>query len=124
VFLLQCLALGGLGTYVAYEDEGRLTVILNRACDVARRTSHVARVLRSDWLMTFFDNPPSHGHDVSTFVAMRRNAISCLRAKQGIGRRIEIFSAPLLTRDVTTSRECQRGLHCGQRDQVGVKQRF
>jgi hypothetical protein len=39
--------------------------------------------------MTFFDNPPSHGHDVSSFGAMRRNAISCLRAKQEIARRIE-----------------------------------
>jgi hypothetical protein len=41
-----------------------------------RATSHVARVLRSDWLMTFFDNPPSHGHDVSIFGAMRRNRTS------------------------------------------------
>jgi hypothetical protein len=45
--------------------------------------------------MTFFDNPPSHGHDVSIFGAIGRNAISCLRAKQEIARRIEIFSAPL-----------------------------
>jgi hypothetical protein len=45
--------------------------------------------------MTFFDNPPSHGHDVSSFGAMRRNAICCLRAKKEIARRIEIFSAPL-----------------------------
>jgi hypothetical protein len=43
-----------------------------------RATSHAAQVRRSDWPMTFFDNPPSHGHDVSIFGAMRRNAISCL----------------------------------------------
>jgi hypothetical protein len=45
--------------------------------------------------MTFFDNPPSHGHDVSIFGTMQRNTISCLRAKQGIARRIKIFSEPL-----------------------------
>jgi hypothetical protein len=42
--------------------------------------------------MTFFDNPLSHGHDVSIFGVMQQNAISCLHAKQEIARRIEIFS--------------------------------
>jgi hypothetical protein len=50
--------------------------------------------------MTFFDNPPSHGHDVSIFGAMRRNQehTKCdflFGPKQEIARRIEIFSAPL-----------------------------
>jgi hypothetical protein len=63
-------------------------VILNRVCDIAR-------VLQSDWLMTFFDNPPSHGHDISIFGTMRQNAISCLHAKQEIACHIKIFSKPL-----------------------------
>jgi hypothetical protein len=45
--------------------------------------------------MTFFDNPPSHGHDISIFGLMQQNAIYCLRAKQGIACHIKIFSAPL-----------------------------
>jgi hypothetical protein len=45
--------------------------------------------------MTFFNNPPSHGHDIIIFGVMRQNAISCLWAKQGFARRIKIFSAPL-----------------------------
>jgi hypothetical protein len=45
--------------------------------------------------MTFFDNPLSHGHDISIFGAMRQNAISCLARKQEIAHRIKIFSAPL-----------------------------
>jgi hypothetical protein len=43
----------------------------------------------------FFDNPPSHGHDISIFGAMQQNTISCLCAKQGITRHIKIFSSPL-----------------------------
>jgi hypothetical protein len=45
--------------------------------------------------MIFFDNPPSHGHDVSIFGAMQQNVISCLCTKQEIAHRIKVFSMPL-----------------------------
>jgi hypothetical protein len=86
VALIDEMCCGFADLTTCHQKSQRLTVILKQP---------LARVLRSDWLMTFFDNQPSHGHDVSSFGAMRRNAICCLREKQEIARRIEIFRAPL-----------------------------
>ena len=59
-----------------------------------RATSHEAWVLRSDWLMTFFDDPSSHGHDVSIFGTMGRNWKSHVTSK--------FLARHFLMRDVKT----------------------